>query len=44
MKGCYIYCTDKALAEHIRRKLASSQRVYDSLMEASGYGYASEKQ
>lgn len=44
MKGCYIYCTDKALAEHIKQKLASSQRMYDDFMEASGYSFAAEKQ
>lgn len=44
MKGCYIYCTDKALAEHIKQKLASTQRLYDDFMEASGYSFAAEKQ
>ena len=44
MKGCYIYCTDKALAEHIKQKLASVQRMYDDFMEASGYSFAAEKQ
>ena len=44
MKGCYIYCTDKALAEHIKQKLASTQRVYDDFMEAFGYSLAAEKQ
>ena len=44
MKGCYIYCTDKALAEHIKQKLTSTQRMYDDFMEASGYSFAAEKQ
>lgn len=28
MKGCFVYCTDKALAEHIKNKLAENQSVY----------------
>ena len=44
MKGCYIYCTDKALAEHIKQKLSSTQRLYDDFVEASGYSFAAEKQ
>lgn len=30
MKGTYIYCTDKALSEHIREKLEEARTTYES--------------
>ena len=28
MKGCYVYCTDKALSQHIKNKLEENQNIY----------------
>ncbi len=32
-KGCYIYCTDKALAEYLKRSLEPFEEILDSLGE-----------
>lgn len=30
MKGCFVYCTDKALSEHIKAKLSENRSLYNT--------------
>lgn len=41
MKGCFVYCTDKALAEHLKERISNpiSQCVGEDDVAADKYGY-----
>ena len=38
MKGCYVYCTDKALAQHIKDRLSSNQHLFYDFSKAVDAG------
>ena len=44
MKGCYVYCTDKALAQHIKDRLSVNQHLFYDFSKAVDTGMmAAEK-
>ena len=44
MKGCYVYCTDKALAQHIKDRLSVNQHLFYDFSKAVDIGMmAAEK-
>lgn len=38
MKGCYVFCLDKALSEYLKRKLDENRKIYYDFASKLGTG------